>query len=277
MRVLSWNLYHGRDFPPDKALFTWRSRLLRVTERNGTHVQVNRSLAHEFAGWLAHADWDVALLQEAPPLWFRALRRRTGAAGARAFTSRNVIPPLQRLAAWANPDLIASWEGGSNQLLVRDPGRILEQRRLTLTLRPERRTMLWARVELPGGRTVCFANLHASAGLPEKATAEVLAAAACAVEWSARDPLVFGGDLNLRPVRDPYAFVELRERFGLGDPTAPEAIDHLLARGLDVVEQPRRLPADERELPQPDGRRLRPSDHAPVVAQWELGSSRTLR
>ena len=28
MRVLSWNLYHGRDFPPDPALFTLRSRLL---------------------------------------------------------------------------------------------------------------------------------------------------------------------------------------------------------------------------------------------------------
>lgn len=277
MRVLSWNLYHGRDFPPDKALFTLRSRLLRVTERNDSHVQVNRSLSREFTGWLADADWDVALLQEAPPLWFRALRRRTGAAGARAFTSRNVIPPLQRLAAWVNPDLIASWEGGSNQLLVRDPGRILEQRTMTLTRRPERRTMLWARVELPDRSRVCLANLHASAGLPKKATAEVLAAATCAVEWSEGDPLVFGGDLNLRPARDPHPFVELRERFGLGDPTGPDAIDHLLARGLDVVEPPRRLPAEGREVSQPDGRRLRPSDHAPVTARWEVGSSRAPR
>ena len=98
MRVLSWNLYHGRDFPPDKALFTLRSRLLRVTERNATHVQVNRSLFREFSGWLAEHEWDVALLQEAPPLWFRGFARRTGASGARAFTSRNVVPPLQRLA-----------------------------------------------------------------------------------------------------------------------------------------------------------------------------------
>src|SRR5215207_6253300 len=236
MRVLSWNLYHGRAFPPDKALFTLRSRLLRVSERNETHVQVNRPLFGEFAGWLTAQDWDVALLQEAPPLWFRGLRRRTGASGARVFTSRNVLPPLQRLAAWANPDLIASWEGGSNQLLVRDPGRVVEQRRMTLTLRPERRTMVWARVELPQGETVCFANLHASAGLPQKATAEVLAAAASTVEWSEGSPLVFGGDLNLRPARDPFPFVELRERFGLGEPTGPNAIDHLLARGLEVVE-----------------------------------------
>jgi endonuclease/exonuclease/phosphatase family metal-dependent hydrolase len=271
MRVLSWNLYHGRDFPPNEALFTLRSRLLRVTERDATHVQVNRSLCREFSGRVADYEWDVALLQEAPPLWFRAFRRRAAADGARVFTSRNVVPPLQRLLAWANPDLIASWEGGSNQLLVRRPGRVLEHRRMTLTLRPERRTMLWARVELPGGETVCFANLHASAGLPDKATAEVLAAASAAVEWSAGDPLVFGGDLNLRPARDPFPFAVLRERFGLGDPTGPNAIDHLLARGLEVVEPPRRLPAEERELPQPDGRRLRLSDHAPVVSRFEVG------
>jgi endonuclease/exonuclease/phosphatase family metal-dependent hydrolase len=277
MRVLSWNLYHGRDFPPDRALFTLRSRLLRVTERNETHVQVNRSLFRDFASWLADHEWDVALLQEAPPLWFRGFARRTRASAARVFTSRNVVPPLQRLAAWANPDLIASWEGGSNQLLVRNPGRVMEARRMTLTLRPERRTMLWARVQLPDGETVCFANLHASAGLPQKATAEVLAAAASAVEWSEGQPLVFGGDLNLRPARNPFPFIELRERFGLAEPTGPNAIDHLLSRGLEIVEPPRRLPAEERELPHPDGRRLRPSDHAPVFGRWHVGSSQVPR
>jgi hypothetical protein len=272
MRVLSWNLYHGRDFPPNKALFTLRSRLLRVTERDETHAQVNRSLCREFAGWVAGCEWDVALLQEAPPLWFRTFKRRAGAVGTRAFTSRNVVPPLQRFAAFLNPDLIASWEGGSNQILVREPGRILEQRRMTIARRPERRTMVWARVELPDGLIVCFANLHASGGLPEKASLELVAAAASAVEWSEGDALVFGGDMNLRPARHPAAFAELRERFGLGEPTGPKAIDHLLARGLEVTEQTRQLAPEERELPEPDGRRLRLSDHAPVVARWEVGS-----
>jgi|SRR5215210_4471324 len=272
MRVLSWNLYHGRDFPPDKALFTLRSRLLRITERDETHAQVNRSLCREFTGWVADHDWDVAFLQEAPPLWFRAFRRRSGAAGARVFTSRNVVPPLQRAAAFVNPDLIASWEGGSNQVLVREPGRILEERRMILAQTPERRTMIWARVELPDEATVCFANLHASAGLPEKARLELPAAAAAAVEWSAGDPLVFGGDLNLRPAQHPEPFAELRERFGLGEPTGPRVIDHLLARGLEVVEPTRQLEPEERELPGRDGLRLRLSDHAPVVAQWEVGS-----
>jgi hypothetical protein len=272
MRVLSWNLYHGRDFPPDKALFTLRSRLLRITERNETHAQVNRSLCREFTGWVRDCEWDVALLQEAPPLWFRAFRRRTAAAGARVFTSRNVVPPLQRFAAFVNPDLIASWEGGSNQILVREPGQILEERRMILTEEPERRTMVWLRAQLPDGAMVCFANLHASAGLPEKASLELPAAAAAAVEWSGGGPLVFGGDMNLRPRQHPRVFEELRERFGLGEPTGPMAIDHLLARGLEVVEPARQLAPEERELPERDGRRLRLSDHAPVVAQWEVGS-----
>src|SRR3954452_1761906 len=263
MRVLSWNLYHGRDFPPDPALFTLRSRLLRVTERNATHVQVNRLLREEFAGWIAGCEWDVAMLQEAPPLWFRRLGERARANGVRVLTSRNVIPPLQRAAANLNPDLIASWEGGSNQLFVRAPGRILEHRKFTLAFRPEQRRMIWARLRLASGATVCVANLHASAGLPEKASVEVRAAAAAAGEWSAGDPLVFGGDTNLRPARTPEPFTELRERFGLGAPTGPHAIDHVLARGLEVIERPRRLPPEERELTVDGDLRLRLSDHAP--------------
>jgi endonuclease/exonuclease/phosphatase family metal-dependent hydrolase len=271
MRVLSWNLYHGRDFPPDEGLFTLRSRLLGVTERNATHVQVNRPLRNEFAQRIGDYEWDVALLQETPPLWFRHLGQAARANGVRVLTSRNVVPPVQRAAANVNPDLIASWEGGSNQLFVRAPGRIIEHRKLTLTFRPEQRRMIWTRVLLPDGRTVCVANLHASAGLPVKASAELLAAAEHAVEWSAGDPLVFGGDTNLRPKRTPEPFEQLRERFGLGDPTAPHAIDHVFARGLEAVEQPRQLPPEERELTVEDGLRLRLSDHAPVIARFEVG------
>jgi endonuclease/exonuclease/phosphatase family metal-dependent hydrolase len=271
LRVLSWNLYHGRDFPPDEALFTLRSRLFRVTERDATHVQVNRPLRDEFAHMIAGYEWDVAFLQETPPLWFRELGERTRSNGVRVLTSRNVVPPLQRLAANLNPDLIASWEGGSNQLFVRAPGRILEHRKLTLAIRPEQRRMIWTRVRLASGETVCAANLHASAGLPRKASAELFSAAEHALAWSAGDPLVFGGDTNLYPSRTPAAFAELRERFGLGDPTGPHAIDHLLVHGLDVVDRPRKLPPEARELPADGGLRLRMSDHAPVIARFEVG------
>jgi endonuclease/exonuclease/phosphatase family metal-dependent hydrolase len=268
MRVLSWNLYHGRDFPPDDALFTLLSRLFRKTERNATHVQVNRPLLDEFARVLDGFEWDVALLQEAPPRWFGELRKRTRSAGARVLTSRNVVPPLQGLLADLNPDLIASWEGGSNQILVRAPGRVLEQRELTLARRPERRRMHWVRLELTGGAPLTVANLHASAGRPAQAGAEVVAAAEAAVGWSAGAPLVFGGDLNLRPAREPEPFAALRDRFGLREPTAPDAIDHLLVRGLEIAEPVRRLAPERRELIEPGGLRLRLSDHAPVAGEF---------
>jgi endonuclease/exonuclease/phosphatase family metal-dependent hydrolase len=274
MRVLSWNLYHGRDFPPDPALFTWRSRLLRITEQNATHAQVNRPLLDEFARMLDGFEWDVALLQEAPPRWFRELCRRTRSSGVRVLTSRNWLPPVQRALAGWNPDLIASSEGGSNQLLVRHPGSVVEHRKLTLAWRPEQRRMQWARLELPTprGARVCVANLHASAGLPEQAARELIRAAEHALDWSGADPLVFGGDLNLRPRRDAATFAELRERFGLGDPTGPDAIDHLLVRGLDTIDRPRLLSAERRELREPDGLRIRLSDHAPVSAYFRTAA-----
>jgi endonuclease/exonuclease/phosphatase family metal-dependent hydrolase len=266
VRVLSWNLYHGRDLPPHPALITWRSRLLRVTERNATHAQVNRPLLDEFARVLDGLEWDVALLQEAPPRWFAELARRTRSNGLRVLTSRNLCPPLQGPLADLNPDLIASSEGGSNQILVRHPQKIVEHRRLTLAWHPEQRRMHWARVELGDDSRVCTANLHASAGRPERASVEVIRAAKAALEWSGADPLVFGGDLNLRPRSDSGTFSTLRESFALGEPTAPDAIDHLLVRGLAVKRPPRRLAPERRELTEPDGLRIRLSDHAPVAA-----------
>ena len=228
------------------------------------HVDVNRPLLEEFATVLDGIEWDVALLQEAPPRWFGELQRRTRSTGARVLTSRNVWPWLQRRLADWNPDLIKSSEGGSNQLLVRSPDGIADHRTVTLARLPERRRMQWARLD----SGVCVVNLHASAGRPVKAAAEVLRAAALGVDWSGPDPLVFGGDLNLRPAGTPGPFAELRERFGLGEPTAPKAIDHLLVRGLRVAQAPRRLPDGERDLADADGRLIRLSDHAPVVAEF---------
>ena len=127
VRALTWNLFHGRDHPPDPALVTWRSGSCGRRERNRTHVQVNRDLLDEFAAVLAAADWDVALLQECPPRWAEPLAAATGSAAHRALTSRNSLAPLRALVARLNPDLIASNEGGSNLTLVR--GRITERTR----------------------------------------------------------------------------------------------------------------------------------------------------
>jgi endonuclease/exonuclease/phosphatase family metal-dependent hydrolase len=264
--VLTWNLFHGRDFPPDPALLSWRSRLLRTTERGATHAQVNRPLREEFASWLAARPWKIALLQEAPPRWQQELASRCGASSASALTSRNSLPRLRGLIAGWNPDLIASNEGGSNQLLVRAPARIADVRRLTLAERPERRRMLWTRLELPDGRRVAVANLHATASDRAASSWEVEHAAERAVEWAGPDPLVFGGDFNVRPAENGALFDRLRDRCGLGPPTAPRALDHLLSRGLEIVDAPAALPAEQRDVPGPDGLRIRLSDHAPVAA-----------
>jgi endonuclease/exonuclease/phosphatase family metal-dependent hydrolase len=263
---LTWNLFHGRDWPPNPELRTWRSKLLRVTERDDTHAGVNRPLRPEFTRVLDSIEWDVALLQEAPPRWLPALAHDLGADSAMTLTSRNVAGALQGLVADLNPDLIGSWEGGSNQLLVRPPWRIEGVREHTLAVRPERRRMLWARLSGPEGAQLAVGNLHGSVDTVPEGGEQVVGAAERAVDWAADLPLLFGGDLNLRPNRQPEAFAALERRFELRPPTAPDAIDHLLARGLDVVEAPRRAPAEARELDAGDGRAVRLSDHAYVIA-----------
>jgi endonuclease/exonuclease/phosphatase family metal-dependent hydrolase len=274
--AITWNLFHGRDFPPDAGLRSWRSRLLRIDEHNETHVQVNRDLTTEFATLLAATAWDVALLQECPPRFAEPLARACSAEWHRALTSRNSLGPLRVLLARQNPDLMASGEGGSNLTLVRVPGRlggIAERRELTIhDGPPERRALALTRT----ASGVCIANLHATQDMSKMATEDVLSAARAATEFAGAAPLLFGGDLNLRPAEQPTAFERLRENFGLVAPTAPRAIDHLLARGLEVLDPPTQWPPERRELPL-DGRALRLSDHAPVQARFAAAEPPMLR
>jgi endonuclease/exonuclease/phosphatase family metal-dependent hydrolase len=260
MRVMAWNLFHGRDHSP---------------EGSAEHASVNRALRDEFAATLAREPWDLALLQEAPPHWLRPLAGAAGASAASVLTSRNFGAFVRRrLAAW-NPDLIASGEGGSNQILARGGWRIAETRRLTLTLLPERRRMLWARLEHPDHGELTAATLHATAHDPAAAARDVERAARGACAWSAELPLVFGGDLNLRMTELPAAFDRLRSELGLEGARAGRAIDHLLVRGLSTVSEPVPLAPERRERREPDGGVVRLSDHAPVVATYALGSPRT--
>ncbi len=274
--ALAWNLFHGRDHPPDPALRTWRSRLLRFDERNETHVQVNRDLTAEFAQLLSGAQWDVALLQECPPRFAEPLARACGAEWHRALTSRNSLGAVRALLARQNPDLMASGEGGSNLTLVRVPGKlggIAERREIAIHEgEPERRSMAF--VATASG--VCIANLHATNDMAAMATEDVLRAARAATEFAGAAPLLFGGDLNLRPAEQPAVFERLREDFGLAAPTAPRAIDHLLSRGLEVLDPPTAWPPRRRELPL-DGRALRLSDHAPVQARFAAAEPPLLR
>jgi endonuclease/exonuclease/phosphatase family metal-dependent hydrolase len=274
--ALSWNLFHGRDFPPDPELRTWRSRLLRTEERNETHVQVNRDLSAEFATVLSGAEWDVAMLQECPPRFAELLARACGAEWHRTLTSRNSLGALRALLARQNPDLIASGEGGSNVILVRVPGKlggIAERREIAIHEgEPERRAMGFLRT----ASGVCVANLHATNDWPQLAAEDVVKAARAALQWAAGSPLVFGGDLNLRPGVQPRIFERLHEEFGLAPPTGPKAIDHILCRGLELVEPPTQWPPERRELPL-EGRALRLSDHTPVQARFRAADPHLLR
>ncbi len=274
---MSWNLFHGRDHPPESELLTWRSRLLRITERGDEHAQVNRDLFDEFASTIADAEWDVALLQECPPRWAEGLGTACGADAHLVPTSRNIpyLGRAQALAATWNPDLIASWEGGSNLTLVRTPGGglggVSERRSLRLAARPERRMMAFTRL----GDDLCVANLHASAAR-EAAEVELIEAGRVARDWARGEPLILGGDFNLRPALSGHVFEQLSAEFGLSAPTGPRVIDHLLASGLEVLEAPSQWRPQLREVPDPTAaataqdtrpRPIRLSDHAPVVAK----------
>jgi endonuclease/exonuclease/phosphatase family metal-dependent hydrolase len=262
VRALTWNLFHGRDFPPDPALFTWRSRLLRITERNATHVQVNRPLLGEFAALLAGLSWDVALLQEAPPRWLDRLAYACSATGELALTDRNSLAPLRALAARFNPDLIASNEGGSNQVLLRPPWRASDTHRVVLTERPERRVLLLVRAT--GAGELCVGCLHASRS-PEPAARDVRRAAEAALEWAGDAPLLLGGDFNVRPEEDRRLFDQL----GLG-PALARSIDQLVAARLRPIEGPVVLPPEAREVSDPSGQVIRLSDHPPVAGSFSM-------
>lgn len=233
-------------------------------------MQVNEPLRDQFTSLLASWDWEFALLQEAPPRWLRALASEAHASGESALTSRNWLAPLRAgLAEW-NPDLIRSNEGGSNMVLVRPPWQVVESERITLALRPERRRMLLVRAHGPGGRTLVVASMHLSVPSTGRSPAEALRAAQLAVEWAQGAPLILGGDLNLRAADHPATFDEMRDRFGLERPTAPRSLDHLLARGLEVVRAPKAMPPAARELRWEGDLALRLSDHAPVTATFGL-------
>jgi endonuclease/exonuclease/phosphatase family metal-dependent hydrolase len=238
-------------------------------------VQVNRSLFDEFAGVLSGAEWNVCMLQECPPRWDAGLADECQAGVYCALTSRNWFAPLRRVVAERNPDLMGSWEGGSNLTLARPPWQIVEGASVLLNPLRERRLRERRRLALVrlvyDSREVCIGNLHLSAGAPDHAAREARRAAETALEWARGAPLVLGGDFN---VRGSHAiFGDLCSLIGLCGATNPHGIDHILSRGLDTVSAPVSWAPERRELDVLAGlehRRLRLSDHAPVEARFSL-------
>jgi endonuclease/exonuclease/phosphatase family metal-dependent hydrolase len=214
--VLTWNLFHGRSVP-----------------------DTPRDLFDEFAARLASWEWDVALLQEVPPWWPPELGRACAASARTARTSRNWLLPVTRWVADRRPDLIKSWGGGSNAILVRGE-RVLEHRVLTLRRWPERRVTHGVRLE--HGWWVC--NLHAQAHSEARAQADVARAVAAAIDWAGGAPGVLGGVLN---TRNPHA-----PGF---EHVAGHSVDHVLVRPAHRTAPARTL--DRGHL----------SDHLPVLVR----------
>src|ERR1700750_3330699 len=132
MRVLTWNLFHGRSVP-----------------------ETRHALLPEFTAALVGWEWDVALLQEVPPWWPEPLARATGADARWVLTSRNGLLSARRAIAARNPDILKSNGGGANAILARTS--VLEHRWTRLTRVPERRIAHGIRTA--DGWVV---NLHAS-------------------------------------------------------------------------------------------------------------------
>jgi endonuclease/exonuclease/phosphatase (EEP) superfamily protein YafD len=265
---MTWNLFHGRDWPPEPELQTrahkgsWR----RGPRRGRDYEQVNWDLLDRFAEMICGESWDVALFQEFPPRWKRGLARACGAEAHRAPSGRNWLQPLTSLIARWRPDLLGAWEGGSNTTLVRPgAGPIAERERVVLTRRPELRVMALTRLE----SGLCVANLHVST-TPAQAEAELISAAERASEFAAARPLLFGGDFNVRP-RSSEIFERLEQRFALAPPTAPDRLSHLLVRGLEIAERPAAWPPEARDMLDRDtDLRIRLSDHNPVFASFSV-------
>jgi endonuclease/exonuclease/phosphatase family metal-dependent hydrolase len=193
MRVLTWNLFHGRSLPPSRE-----------------------ALLAQFAAKLAEWEWDVALLQEVPPWWPQQLAHACGAEQRAALTSRNSLLALRRAAAARRPELIKSNGGGCNAVLSRVP--ISEHSTLRLRLWPERRVAQFARVR----DGTCVVNFHASTRRA-RAEQELEHLWQHALAWAETAPLILGGDLNLREPRAPDGEVEH---------VAAHEVDHVFARGL---------------------------------------------
>lgn len=245
LRVLTWNLMHGRSVPP-----------------------AGRDLIAEFADALAAWEWDLALLQEVPPWWPAELAERLPGPVAQrtVLTSRNALLPVRQWIAERWPDLIKSNGGGANAILARGSLRIEEHRTRRLRTWPERRQLQAVRLggtrpDADGGADrdaelgadggadlgtgtgpVWAGNLHATVHNDRAARREAFVAGQQMLRWAGQAPIVLGGDFNVRGL----------ELLGY-ELAAVYDVDHLFVRGLAVSGEPEVL----------DRGRL--SDHAPVA------------
>lgn len=230
--VRTWNVYHGRTFPPSRQ--TYLERMVRLVTLDAP---------------------DLVALQEVP-LW--ALGRLTvwsGMTARWAITVPALLGPLARRVVDLDPVRFRSTVSGQANAILVNP-RLEVGGEETLVLNPEFSSWAWLfcgrqrrmcqRLEVPGtGRGLVVANLHAT-NHPRFAEAEVVRAAEFVRDAEA---CILCGDFNL-------------VRFGVPGFSEPiEGIDQVLIRGLAFEREPAAWPHERRRL----GECLL-SDHAPVEA-----------
>jgi endonuclease/exonuclease/phosphatase family metal-dependent hydrolase len=176
LRVLTWNLFHGRAVPA-----------------------AGHDLFAEYAAALSGWEWDVALLQEVPPWWPRMLASRLGVSERHVLTSRNSLAPLRRAVAERWPDVARANGGGANVILVAPHWADgVEHRVRRLSVVPERR---WLHAVRLGSRWV--ANLHTQASMRQATLASDTV-----LRWAGDARAVLGGDFNLpRPLLHGFSWV----------------------------------------------------------------------
>jgi endonuclease/exonuclease/phosphatase family metal-dependent hydrolase len=170
MKVLTWNLFHGRSVPETK-----------------------HGLLGEFTDKISGWDWDVALLQEVPPWWPPALAHAAGAQQRTVLTSRNELLPVRRWIAERRPDLIKANGGGANAILVRDDA-IAAHAALRLRWQPERRMLHAVHLQAAG---IWVANVHATANPKPLAREDMARSGETVARWAGAAAALLGGDANV--------------------------------------------------------------------------------
>ena len=243
------------------------------TERNATHVQVNRDLLRRVRRAARRGGVGRGAAAGVPAALARAAGARPAGPRRTACSPRATrSAPLRaaRRPPQPRPDRLRRGR------LQPDPG----PRRRGAALGADRRA---PRADDPRGparapgdgvhphrlRALCVANLHATNDRPELATEDVLRAARGRDRAGpATRRCSSAATSTCGPAENPAVFEELRERFGLAAPDRARR-DRPPARraGSTVVEPPHPWPPERRELRE-DGLALRLSDHAPVEARF---------
>jgi endonuclease/exonuclease/phosphatase family metal-dependent hydrolase len=224
----------------------------------------------------------IVLLQELP---VAALARLEDWAGYRSF---GAIAARARLPAELGyrlterfPQLRSAVEGQANAILVAPHLAAGEHMELVLNPRrfrqreaermglPSEARLAWARerrvvhavrVTLDDSRSVVVVNLHATNYGPDHRLADVELLRAASFADSLAEPdeaVVLGGDFNVTLISSPMLRQLSTREWGFS--TAGPGVDHVLVRGLAVLEPEQRWQPNRRRH---DGALL--SDHAPV-------------